>query len=253
LSRDEIKHLWRTFFARQPAHREAARPRPYQSYHVCRIEPLEGRLAISGVPVTFIPGAHVINGHDVITTDQQVKNWLDTSGNKVAFPLQGAIATIPAGASAEIDIADSATGLQPATFASLICQAAYTIAPQTTSDNIEVDPNNPMDVVVANTSDTVAVTAPIQPLSSGTTVINTTGNFGTFVIQGTATVSSINASAGAFVIDTSANVTAAIVNVSAGQFIVNGNLTVATSMNVSGKPSCKAQSPAFSRLRPAAA
>jgi len=178
--------------------------------------------------LTLVAGRYAPNGIDTISSDPRATNLYDPSvPGYVALPTTGADVIIPAGVSTTVNI-ENAAGYPNVTFASLTCQAAMTIAPETSGDEIYVDPANPMVLAASNAGDTVTFSTPIAPLNAtSATLLNTTANTGVVKLAGNVAVTTINATAGTLWIDSGANVTATTANASAGTLRVDGMLALA--------------------------
>ncbi len=228
--RADLAWIYRVFHWDGDCTRLRKRHEPYRR-RLC-FEGLEPRRPLS---YTLIVGAYIPGGIDTITSDQNVSNLLDSNtGLPSALPRHGADVIIPAGL-ARVNI-ENAAGQPKVTFASLTLApstnpASVMIAPETGSDEIYVDPANAMDLIVSSAGDTMTFSTPFAPLSAGTTVLNTAGNSGTAVIDGTASVDTLYATAGSFKISSNAVVNATTATASAGTLDVEGTLNIAANGN----------------------
>ena len=165
----------------------------------------------------------------MLTSDQNVTSALvNSSGNPVAWQNTDTLIIPSSFAGLPIAIQDSGGNLTAIAADEIEVQApGVTLEGLTTSDVLAIDPNNATDLVADTSSDGLTISAPIVPLATGMTVVNTAGNFGTFVIDGTASVDTINATAGVVVFDSSAVVSASTSTASAGTFRLDGTLNLA--------------------------
>jgi len=148
-------------------------------------------------------------------------------GAEADFPAAGTSPNSPAivtvsDAGADLVFASTIKFLDPSGTGSY-----YNIQGATSSDQLAINPASATTVKVDNAADVATISADIVPYATGTTTLNTTGNSGTFVIDGAASVDTLIASAGNLKIDSNATVTAMTATASAGTLRVDGALNLA--------------------------
>jgi hypothetical protein len=197
-----------------------------------RLEQLEPRRVLTPTYYTLIVGAYVdqATGNDVITSNQDIKNFQSSQGGPPTFLPEHANAIIPASELGQtVEIADSGS-LPPLTFQSLEIASGnatgnVTIAAQTSNDSIYVDPNYAMSVATP-TGYTLTFTAPIVPLSAGNTTMNTSSNSGEVYLAGGVSITTFTASAGNVVVGANAAATIGTVNVNGAAFVIQPTASV---------------------------
>ena len=147
-------------------------------------------------------------GVDVLSSVQSgPTNLRDSTGNPTYWTNNDTLLIPSTFAGLPIAIEDSGGSLTPIAADEIHVQAAgVTLEGETTADELYVDPANPTSLV-ADSGDDMTITAAVAPLSSGTTVINTTGNAGGVVLSGSVSVHTITANAGSVEVAANADAT----------------------------------------------
>jgi hypothetical protein len=206
-----------------------------------RFECAEPRILLTTVLVWSPPTTDTSPVWTADPLQQNHNDWLDQYGHQVPWS-NGAEADFPAAGEANspaiIKLSSSGVDLVFASTIRFLDPSAtgsyYNIQPATSSDQLAVDSANSTTVTVDNAADVATISADIVPYTSGVTTLNTTGNSGTFIIDGAVTVSTVAVNGGAMELDANANLTAATINVNAGTLTIDADgRATATTVNAS--------------------